>query len=871
MSDLARFCRRLPALLALAGVAAACTAGVAQADNYGEIGHFGSLGRGSGQIEPGTETSQSGIGVDTSDNNVYVVDNPNPQKDEYRIQRFAPNEKGEYKPTASVTFKPKDPEAKEEEPDDVSNIAVDPATQMIYLLASEVRPSRTEIDVGDVAASELYAFSTAEGKLTPATGTTEEGVLAGTKVLKPTGKKAGESLLFPNGIAVDPTTHEVVILGYTEPGHEELTTLQRVSDTGTIGQRWVDSAEDYLEGEATSPVVTKTGKVLVSNFGEIDQIPGSFKENKAPVPFIQTEPLLNYLNEIPGGPLAESGGALSVDEEGRIYSRAGIVEQLEGKKTGFRYPGVERFSATGAVEGWTGGQSAATVGENGPCKISFDTAPQVAAGKGEDVFVYDSSPTNPRVIEFGPGGSGCAHGSVTVPSASVNGVPLTSESEQVPISKHVTFSSTLTESNALSVEWEFGDGTTKTVSTNEYETTEVEHQFVKAGELTVTEKIHTDDLAQPELVTHRKIRILEAHPTAVTEAPKGSEVGTKTATLKGTVNPHGEVVTKCQFEYGTTTTYGSTAPCNLTPEQIKGLTPVAVSANVTSLAEHMTYHFRLIAESAEGKGEGADETFTTGPKPAVLTGTATGTTQTTTVLNATVDPSGANVTECRFEYGTTTSYGSSEPCSSLPGNGTTAVPVSASISGLTANTTYHYRVYATTVSGTEYGSDATLTTAEVPHATCETAECLGGTGKGGVLPTHEEQPPPPVISPAVQASGTSATVSSTGAFTLTLKCPAGATACTGTITVKTIKAVVASASKKPKAVILTLASGSFALAGGQSKVITLHLSSTARKLLASSHLIAARASIVAHNAAGLAASTTATLSLRPAKKVVKKH
>ena len=56
------------------------------------------------------------------------------------------------------------------------------------------------------------------------------------------------------------------------------------------------------------------------------------------------------------------------------------------------------------------------------------------------------------------------------------------------------------------------------------------------------------------------------------------------------------------------------------------------------------------------------------PKPA--TGSATSVKQTEATLSATVNTDGAEVPECRFEYGTTTAYGSSAPCSSSGGSGT---------------------------------------------------------------------------------------------------------------------------------------------------------------------------------------------------------
>ena len=53
--------------------------------------------------------------------------------------------------------------------------------------------------------------------------------------------------------------------------------------------------------------------------------------------------------------------------------------------------------------------------------------------------------------------------------------------------------------------------------------------------------------------------------------------------------------------------------------------------------------------------------------PTVVTERATSITQTSATLNASVNPNAGNVTECKFEYGTSASYGASAPCSALPG------------------------------------------------------------------------------------------------------------------------------------------------------------------------------------------------------------
>ncbi len=100
--------------------------------------------------------------------------------------------------------------------------------------------------------------------------------------------------------------------------------------------------------------------------------------------------------------------------------------------------------------------------------------------------------------------------------------------------------------------------------------------------------------------------------------------------------------------------------------------------------------------------------------PAVLTGAASAVRSGAATLNATVNPNGASVTECKFEYGTTTAYESSAHCPS-PGSGTSPIAVSTPIQGLSANTTYHFRISATNAGGTSKGSDETFKTQPAPY------------------------------------------------------------------------------------------------------------------------------------------------------------
>ena len=96
--------------------------------------------------------------------------------------------------------------------------------------------------------------------------------------------------------------------------------------------------------------------------------------------------------------------------------------------------------------------------------------------------------------------------------------------------------------------------------------------------------------------------------------------------------------------------------------------------------------------------------------PSVETGAALEVTPETAVLNATVNPKGAELSGCRFEYGTTESYGSHAECSSLPGAASEPVAVKAALTELAANTTYHFRISASNEAGTSFGADETFTT-----------------------------------------------------------------------------------------------------------------------------------------------------------------
>jgi hypothetical protein len=80
------------------------------------------------------------------------------------------------------------------------------------------------------------------------------------------------------------------------------------------------------------------------------------------------------------------------------------------------------------------------------------------------------------------------------------------------------------------------------------------------------------------------------------------------------------------------------------------------------------------------------------------------------IVAGTVNPEGANVTECGFEYGPTEEYGESTPCQQSVGSGTSPVSVSAHLEGLKGGTTYHYRLFAKNSAGVLRAEDKTFDT-----------------------------------------------------------------------------------------------------------------------------------------------------------------
>lgn len=154
----------------------------------------------------------------------------------------------------------------------------------------------------------------------------------------------------------------------------------------------------------------------------------------------------------------------------------------------------------------------------------------------------------------------------------------------------------------------------------------------------------------------------------------------------------------------------------------------------SNMAGNTLYAVRIESTATDANGlgmQGAFESrFTTGEpsslaKPSINSASASNIAETAATLNATVTANGATTT-VSFDYGTTSSLGSTTSSQSVAGGSS---PVSVNLIGLLANTTYYYRAVATNAQGTTTGNTLSLTTATaLPLVSTTPATFVGTSG-----------------------------------------------------------------------------------------------------------------------------------------------
>jgi DNA-binding beta-propeller fold protein YncE len=185
------------------------------------------------------------------------------------------------------------------------------------------------------------------------------------------------------------------------------------------------------------------------------------------------------------------------------------------------------------------------------------------------------------------------------------------------------------------------------------------------------------------------------------------------ATIEAQINPSG-FETHAWVEYGTSASYGS----ETAPEALgSSTTDQALTAHLTGLSAGTAYHFRVVAENAQGTvRSGQDQVLTTEAPLLIDSASATEVSSTSATLNAQINPLGTPTTY-HFEYDTTpyaegeAAHGVSVPAPDAgASSGNVDILRTALIQGLAPSTTYHYRVVAENALDRVEGSDRIFTT-----------------------------------------------------------------------------------------------------------------------------------------------------------------
>jgi hypothetical protein len=940
--------RLLVAVAALLAIMAVTTAEASAASGaFGQLAQFGErANQGKSESEPTAAgkiagakksaeiESHNAIGVDPEEgNDVFVLDEPVVPKETtikslevdtikryVRIQKFTPS--GGFV-TATKTFTVTSPEVEEEEDlleaESLSNIAVDPSRGVIYVLAEEPRRYELVKDKEAPVASALYAFKTST--LAPAENADKEGVeglLVGPSELQAESETAGAPLLEPHGITVDPTTHEVIILGHVaESGAEKDSiaedhfALQRVSDAGTLGEKYVDKKDFFqktarsLEYFPTSPVVTPTGHVLVL-FQGLAEIPNNFKaatekeESPTQVSSEQGPEDVNAILE--SGDEDEFGGSLSVGPGGTLWEPAAIVnEALRLQGSGNPHvAGVAERSASGALIGWSGGQTPekkTRPGDECVLEPGVEAEPlSVAAGANGDVFVlapeylktgegFDPATRN-AIFELGPNGVGCPTASGSTIDVEENGEQL-AETEPVAVEKQLQFSTSVVQADALSLELKIENKATHTTavvteplgyrieeSLPALQQPEIDYAFDEPGEYEVTATVHTDDLTTPEVkaTSSRTVKVDEPPVIAPSGQPAAQSV---TAGASATFTATAAAVPEATASWEVSVKGGPYEPATgvkVITRPVGKTTVSELTVEKTTLSENESNYIAIFKNTFGGHSYKAVSN--------AATLTVTGEPKAPEVTAA---PQSVSVEAGKPASFTASASGSPEPRIQWE----VSTDGGVSWADVTSATSPTLAIAAAQLSenGYQYRAKFTNEFASKLHEAVSGAATLAVTPAAVVTPPPPPPPPPPTTTttpthevlgvtalndPKATVASTSVTVSSGGALSLKITCPTGETQCIGTITLKTLTAVLASSSDahdaKAKRAILTLTSGSFSVLGGAAQTVKLHLSAAARSLLAHSHMLRVKATLAAHNPAGAKHTQEQIVTLKLAKK-----
>jgi ABC-type phosphate transport system substrate-binding protein/Fe-S cluster biogenesis protein NfuA len=534
------FRRRSLALTALIATLAlsATLAQSAVAKGGGQIGEgFGTPGTGNGQF-----FNPAMFGADPVDGTLYTGDligaTSESQETNYRIQQLSSS--GTFKASAEIKRFP------------VANtlvglqgIAVDHELGRVYVVEGcRVKATGGSLACltfgGKIGARKILVYST-----------TPEGTkLVPDKTLPSIALPEGEKEIYePQAIAVDPSSHDILILASENEKHR---IVQRISSAGVLGARYTDKADQLkpASGAANSLAVSPGGVAYTmtggstppATFTKVWQLPASLAslEETPGVSAAATkeEWILGLETKVEG---FYGGPQLAISADGStLYWKEWRKrsEEAEAGELNIRAYSLSKGETVGL---WGGGTT--------KCKITTSSA-ALAATSGGNLAVFDlGAPTKKstdipkyglKVLTFGPSGSGCNE---PVAKFTINGKKEGEEPTGIKPGDTVAFDATSSElagGARKELIWKFGDGSEKVVTAakeGEEASPKVEHVYAAAGKYTVRLeiKLQVPLYGNPDprertftvgtVVSKFKLKVSKTGAGTVTSSPAGINCG----------------------------------------------------------------------------------------------------------------------------------------------------------------------------------------------------------------------------------------------------------------------------------------------------------------------------------------------------------
>jgi hypothetical protein len=470
----------------------------ANAAGFGQIEAWGGAGSGPGQFNEPAACAL--FGADPVDGSIYVGD-LSADAQSCRLQKLSPSGQLE----ASVRI-PRFGPAKS--PLGLRGVVVDHQAKRFYIVEGGEGLAFT--------AKQILVFSTEPnqaGQLIPPSG-------GPTALPLPTGT---EALRNPTSVAVDPANGGIVILA--EDTKKEHAVVQRIEADGTPGPRFVDQ-ENVLR-----PLNKSTRAIAVGPDGTTYALTGNQSiAGATSTRAWKLSPDLSGVAAVPGfAAVAESEGwkaGLLKESASVAVGGPQIAISPDGKTLYWKEnreassqeePGVIAVRGYSLVKGATSVVYGGHPYEEGSGVCAIGTGASPIAASGEKLIVFDHAfPPGggygpPRVVAFGPGGSGC--NAEVAAKLALDGVE-----EPVSVQKGVdvvSFDASESEigGQVEKVEWDFGDGESEE-ATGPDTALATAHRYLRAGTFTATVRIKLAGAEGPTGEASGTVEVGAASPQA---------------------------------------------------------------------------------------------------------------------------------------------------------------------------------------------------------------------------------------------------------------------------------------------------------------------------------------------------------------------